>query len=381
MNITNDPYLTQLIEERDLNPTTAKLYTHTLTKYCKLHQTTPTKLIESAIKEEEKGIRKTQRRIKKHLTTYRKWMQTQNYSPKTIKTNLTIIRSFYNEYEIELPRLRYKNKHEETLTTSKDIPGKEHIQTILKHANLKYTAIIKLMAQSAMGSAEIRNLTNNDLIKSLEIPEKTPIGIGETLQKLEETDILTWKIRRKKTQKPYFTFSGPESINALIDYLEQRYKTEDFVCDKYLFGKDWKPTAKRSLEGYFIELNDKCGFGFHGRQRFFTSHKLRKYFATTLESSHMPHLMIRWLMGHSIDSVTNAYFKPDIEALKNEYLRVLPNLSIDQIETRTIDSPEVKMLQDQIDAQNKKIESRDEIIKELVKASNVKDRLNELKKD
>jgi integrase len=337
MNIREDPYFQLLIEERDLKETTIKLYALVLNEYCTFLQTPPSRLIESALKEEDKGIRKAQRRVRKHLTKYRKNLQNKEYSPKTIKTHITIIRSFYNEFEVELPRLRLKNKHEETLTTSKDIPGKEHIRCALKHANLKYKAVINLMCQSGMGSAEIRSLKNKDLLDAAASKKLD-------LEELKKIDILTWKIKRVKTNKPYFTFSGPDSINTLIDYLEQKHRNTPFNNDDHLFGRGNKVLAKRTLEGYFIELNTRCDFGFHGRQRFFTSHKLRKYFATTLEASRMPHLMIRWLMGHSIDSVTNAYFKPDVDALRHEYIRVLPSLSLSDVKSITIESEDVKKI-------------------------------------
>lgn len=371
MNIREDPYFKILVEERDLKETTIKLYALVLNEYCSLLQTPPKRLIESALTEEDKGIRKTQRRVRKHLLKYRQYLQEKSYSPKTIKTHITIIRSFYNEFEVELPRIRLKNKHEETLTTSKDIPGKEHIKKALKHANLKYTSIINLMAQSGMGSAEIRNLRNSDLLNAAQLN-------SFDLEKLKQVDILTWKIQRVKTGKHYFTFSGPDSIIALVDYLEQKHRKISFNSDDWLFGKGNKVLAKRTLEGYFIELNTRCDFGFHGRQRFFTSHKLRKYFATTLEASRMPHLMIRWLMGHSVDSVTNAYFKPDVDALRLEYIRVLPYLSLSDVKSVTIESEEVKQLKHEYE--KKMDELRDEVMRHIRGEQDIKTKKELLKK-
>jgi integrase len=92
------------------------------------------------------------------------------------------------------------------------------------------------------------------------------------------------------------------------------------------------------------ELNDKCGFGKQGRSRFFTSHKLRKYFATTLEANGMPHLMTRWLMGHSIESLTNSYFKPDIRQMKNRYIEMLPFLSLEKVEPVGVETEDYKEL-------------------------------------
>jgi integrase len=348
MPIQNDTYFQILTEERDIKPSSYKLYLLVLTKYCKLLQTTPTDLIITARKEEAEQIPMELRKIRRDLTKYRKHLQAQDYSPKTIRTNLTIVRSFYGEFDIKLPKIRKKRKTDEILITSEDIPGKDHINKALKHANFKYKAIILLMAESGMGSAEIRSLTINDFLKASEISVKDPFTLYETvdLGELKHSKILTWKIKRIKTDKPYFTFSGPDSYQAISDYLHMRNQKHPITRNQYLFGKNDKPLVKRTFERYFMDLNDKCNFGFQGRQRFFTSHKLRKYFATTLEASRMPHLMIRWLMGHNIDSVTNAYFKPDIDALREEYRRVLPMLSINQVVVHDIHTESMKELKE-----------------------------------
>lgn len=57
------------------------------------------------------------------------------------------------------------------------------------------------------------------------------------------------------------------------------------------------------------------------------THNLRKFFATTLEKNKVPHLTSRWLLGHTIDPTTDAYFKADPESLKPDYLEVVDQLT------------------------------------------------------
>ena len=47
---------------------------------------------------------------------------------------------------------------------------------------------------------------------------------------------------------------------------------------------------------YFTNLNDTCKFGYSGRNRFFSSHKLRKFFASTLTEHRMPELYTKMVI-------------------------------------------------------------------------------------
>lgn len=363
-NIENDPYFLDWINDLDLRPSTIKIYLVILTDYCNLIGKTPTQLITEALEQQKQGIHNPLRDIKKYLTRFRQHLQEKEYSPKTIRSQITCIRGFYNQYEIDLPKNKTKKQYDEVLTTSTDLPDKEDIKKVIKHANFKYTAIIYLMLESGMGSAEIRSLKIDDFLKSLEIPITTLFTLPQLTDNLKKINkqICTWKIKRIKTGKPYFTFSGPDSINAIIDYLSHKYKNEMIDASFYLFGKE-KALTDRAILIYFARMNDEVGFGFHGRSRFFTSHKLRKYFATTLEANRMPHLATRWLMGHTLDRTTGAYFKPDIDSLKMEYQRVLPYISISDVKVHEISTEDTKRL--------KELEEKVEMLKKYIELDKI----------
>jgi hypothetical protein len=143
---------------------------------------------------------------------------------------------------------------------------------------------------------------------------------------------------------PYITFNSPESTNAIIDYLEDRSEKHELKIDNYLFVYREKQMKERGFAGYFSRLNDTCNFGWLGRQRFFRSHGLRKFFGSTLKNNGMDKLDADWLLGHKTDAVTEAYFMPDTHRLKKDYMDVLPHLSLEKIETVTIESPDVQEL-------------------------------------
>lgn len=370
MNIQNDLHLIEFIQNLNVRKTTQEIYIKRLKVYCEFTGKTPTQLIEEAEEDEENRIRMKKRRIKKDLTSYILYLRELNRSPNYITSLVSTVKSFYGEYEIELPRIRCNIKQEQELITTQDIITKKQIQQVLKYCNTKFKAIIMLMMSSGMGSSEIRHLTLNDFITSQNITLKDSFDIDDILQKLDKkrNEIGTWSIRRFKTGMPYITFNSPESTAAIIDYLhyrtEHRSPTRHIKSnDDFLFEARGNQMSLRGIMAYFERLNDRVGFGYLGRQRFFRSHGLRKFFASTLKNNGMDTIDAEWLIGHKLPKVTGTYIKPDIYRLKKEYMDILPHLSISNVETITIESEEVKDLKKSFE---EKLAERDEQTKPLM---------------
>ena len=79
--------------------------------YCNFIGKTPTELIDEAGKEEYLQIRMRSRSIKKYLLDFKEYMETNNYSSHNITNTLTMVRTFYTEYDIMLPKMHLKRKH------------------------------------------------------------------------------------------------------------------------------------------------------------------------------------------------------------------------------------------------------------------------------
>ncbi len=127
--------------------------------------------------------------------------------------------SFKSDIKIGLKNTKKPNQRESLI-----IPTKDHIRRALKHANVKYQAIILLMSSSGMGSSDIRHLTIKDYLDSLEITKYDLSDEGGLIQLLRENEsrIPTWTMRRLKTGMHYETFSSPESVQAINDYIAER---------------------------------------------------------------------------------------------------------------------------------------------------------------
>ena len=50
----------------------------------------------------------------------------------------------------------------------------------------------------------------------------------------------------------------------------------------------------------------------------------------------MPELTTHWLLGHRVDPVTEAYFKADINSIKEQYKTVVEDLSIENVVLREV---------------------------------------------
>jgi integrase len=271
---------------------------------------------------------------------------------------LTIIRSFYKEFDLDLPRTYLKQK--QTTETIKDIPSKEDIRFALKHTDLKYKAIITLMLSSGMGASEISSLTYehfyNSISKYVESDVKDPLNVVEIEEILNKNDVLivaTWNLQRIKTGLNYTTFSSPESIYSILEYL-RKYPPENLSSHLFRSQVTREKLTPETIFKYFHRLNLNCGFGMPNRQSFLRSHSLRKYFATTLYKKGIPQLSIDFLLAHKIDNDTSAYFKADIESLKNQYITCIEGLSIESTKTVTLKSPEFIEVMDRLEEMERK---------------------------
>jgi integrase len=342
MDISTDPLLQEFFQNRGQKERTREGYHYSLTLYHESTGLTPTMMIEEAEDDEDQNIRLRRRQIVKHLNTFHLHLEEKCYTPDSVKKHLTFIRTFYRHFNIQLPN-KPKIRKDRTV---KKLPELDDIKLAITRSNLCFQSIIVLMASSAMGRSEISNLTVNDFLDAISKYAKVPLNsltsIGEVRSKLEEKQVgpLIWKIRRVKTDHPYVTFSTPESLEFILRYLESKPAPQS--TDDKLFLNKWnKPFQGKVFNQYFRDLNRRCGWGMEGKQIFFRSHNLRKFFARQLENTSLGYLNTRRLMGHVVmDDTGRRYFKADEDYLYHEYYVNMDRVSIFSRETVHDSSPE-----------------------------------------
>jgi len=369
----------QLIVNRGHAESTIILYGLALQKYSEFTNKTLDELIREADLEEDKGIRLRDRKLKKYLLDFKIYLTDEKgYSKNYVDNMLSMVKSFYSEYEIQLPRtFRRKSRKDKKHEVYEDLPTMDDIRHALNYANNTYKAVILIGLSSGMSRAELCSLTFKHLYDSIPIKEY-PKTLAELLEKLRELEdvILLWNIERIKTGKPYFTFTSPEAFDALIEYLDElnrKYPDYNPVPEDTLFRTYNFPINPSSVTGMFIRINKRAGLRKVNNRILVRPHTLRKFFATTLEKNKIPHLMSRAMLGHTLDTTTSAYFKADPVALKEEYIQIVNHLTSQEIKVKTITTEgydqllnDSKKKDDKISAMEKRLELMDDMLKSIV---------------
>ncbi len=343
MRVEDDETFQEFMESRNYRHNSIRLYTQILNKYFNFLEMTPTEAINEAKKEEMSGIWKTDRKVRKYLLHFLRQLRAEEKTHKTLELYMGTVRTFYHEYEIDLPKLNLKNnKKDIKRKTTEDIPSREHIIRALDFCDHRFKAIVLFMASTGMASADVRNLSLEDLYNSLELPLRLPVDL-EMLKDFIKNNpgyCPIFNLNRVKTSVPFTTFCTPEALKYIIYYMETRKEPFTSADDKVFHGFDGK-YGDNNFERKFREINDGAGFGWSGYSRFFTSHKLRKFFTSTLFRNELQETIIHWYIGHKIPENTESYFKAHVKSHRNKYMKLVPELTfLENVEAKYIKSEE-----------------------------------------
>jgi integrase len=381
-SIKDDPKFNYFIQNRRLKPETIRRYTYELELYSESTSMKPEELIDEARKEQKEKEYMDERQLLPHLTNHINFMESKKYAPYRIKTSLKIIRSFYNQFEIILPKTPYKGEPSTFYLNVDELPGYEDIRKALTVSNIKYRAMITLMASSAMNIKDVRFLKVHEFIEAIKDgykPRETGTNDSFHIPQRDEVDdetIGVWRRRREKTGVPHVTFSTPESIHLILDYLHQ-YQPESM--DDYLFRSQDNPQnleranpnkqcSSGSFQKYFIKINEAMGWEKKGYSHYFTSSSLRKFFSNTLQRLGIRDQFIRIMMGHKLDNVEQSYFKIDVKAMKDEYKNAVESLTFFKVIPTEVDitkNPEFIKMRDELNYLKRMEEGRKQIARNI----------------
>ena len=261
---TDDEILNEIHIIKNHKNNTIKNYRKAVKQYCGFHQKTLKELLKEAEKEEDQNIKWKHRKLKNRLIQYRQYL-IENYSKKSINTYFSPIIMIYNYYEIELqplPKIDTRRLKQSPPISYKDLPDKDVIRAALNIASPVMKPLILFMASSGCAKAETLNLTIQDYINATREYHNTNniYQVIDTLNQIEDV-IPTWEILRVKTNKYYTTYSSPESVHAINNYLVSR--KDPLTPDKKLFK-----IGNTTFTLNFEEINDELGLGYIGKYQF-----------------------------------------------------------------------------------------------------------------
>lgn len=380
--MSKDELLEEFLAEKKEGATRTGYRLH-LEHYKKYTGKNLAQLRDEAWRESRSDIPNWERKLPKRLKGYKKYREGLGHKPNTVKDAMTKVRSFYHHYEIPTPLKMEKYEKVEDPTP---IPTREDIQTALRSCTPKYKAIVLVGCSSGMGASEICSLTVQDFIGrkvdevNLGILDylKEPINdvddIGMIRQQIDRVNapIIKWNPRRVKTGKKYITFSNPETLYAILNYLE---KSPPESLNSPLFRVKNRPIKPKSLGAYYTNLNKRL---FPDTKGYFRSHQMRKFMATRLESTSggLSYVDVRRLLGHSIasDRVGDTYIKPSVDRLASLYRESMYAVAInDEVKVHHVRNEDFQKME-------KTLEDAMRRIRELEWEKDMKKKLPELEK-
>ena len=321
---SNEDILNEIHHAKTHSKSARKIYRNAVKQYTQQQESSLYELIQEADHEEEKGTRWRDRQLKTRLLEYRQHL-INTYKKNTVQAYFNAIKSIYNYYEIEIGTLPSINKRQLNIPEPinyDDLPTHEIIRKALDIADLRMKAIILFMSSSGCAKRETLNLTIQSFIEATSDYHNSN-NIYDVLKELEKRDdvIPTFRLRRQKTNKYYYTFCSPEAVQAIITYINT-FEKPIHPNDK-LF-----PIHEDYITLLFIQMNNQLGLGKKGTFNRLRSHNLRKFHASQLYNDGMSLDEIDALQGRRKDTTHTAYFMENPSKLKEKYIEHLDCLTI-----------------------------------------------------
>lgn len=349
--------LEQLHTERNHSERTRLNYDRSVRYYEKHTNHTIQECLDIADDEEYNNIRWKNTQTRKWLLSYREWLY-ENYNVSTAQLYLTAVITLYRHFEITIPTLPYySTKHSRKTPPIKysDLPDRQILSECLQVCTPVAKALILFMSSSGVSRIDVLNLTINDYLEATKDYHDHQESVKYAIKDMLDKDIIpTFQLRRQKTGQDYFTFCSHEACKSINSYLLTR--TEILTKDRPLFK-----IHERYLNMIFERLNSYFQLGKmpNGYNRL-TPHMLRRYAATQLAESGMSTDHINLLQGRKIQGVAHeSYIRLNPETLREEYIKALPYLVIEDVNKYKTESQQLK-------EENQHLKQREDKLKNIL---------------
>ena len=436
-DITEDIYYTNFINSKDFSKSSKANYYKTLRKFtqalnttleemvnnCKNQQSIVTeKIISHGTDNEgnqiiEKRITKfdinsPDSLIKQYFDDYITFCRKKGNTTNTIIADLDHIKTFLKYYSVQYPKTNMKR------TPSKwNLLEKEDIKFIMDDSQITHKTLISTLKDSGLRLTDALRLDIGMFMQGTRDYHNF-VDVDDFIDNAPEDMICILELTPHKTKRfnvSCITGIGPETCNLIMQNL-RKIKNEylpyinkkkglnlEMSKSDALFGNKQKyfkgPMQVTSVADLFARKNKKLRkyriskideaitngeISFEDRDKEiekipkFHAHALRKFFQTTI-ARNCGNLRICALMeGHTTPLKTDSsYIQMGVEEVKEAYLLALPDLSLENVETKTYTS-EVRR---EMEAKIQELERRNEILEsEVSEIDSIKERLNALER-
>ena len=330
--------LEQFFTERNSSPSTQTTYTRSVRYYEKLTGHTIKECLDIADDEEYNNIRWKNTQTRKWILSYREWLFSK-YNVSTAQLYLTAILTVYRHFEITIPPLPYFSKkglRHSTPINYDDLPDRELLREVLQGVSPLVRALILFMSSSGISRIDVLNLTIQDYLEATS-EYHNAYSVKKAIKEMRDEDIIpTFHLTRQKTGQNYFTFCSHEAVKSINAYLLTR--TEILTPTRPLFK-----LHERYINMIFERLNEDFQLGKVGNYNRLRPHMLRKYHASQLAEAGIGTDHINLLQGRKVTGVAHEHYiriKP--ETLKEEYIKALPYLVIEDVNQYKTENQQLK---------------------------------------
>jgi integrase len=286
-----------------LDDSTRNVYRTGLTLFREFYGRPVSKFLDEVEKDLNRPRRERQRVATNILREFVEWLESRNYTPKTIRTYLASVQSLARYYEIPIS-LRYV-RIPPAIPTYKKFPWTlEKISEFIGYLEgIETKALAACLFQSGLSVSDALALTYADIQREYE----------------EGIVPLCLDLFRIKTDTPHMTFIGRYAFELLKKYLNSRGGIRP---DEPLF------TISQRTINYRFERAAKRLIGeFEGRNPC-SPHSLRVAFRTLLRDAGVPEEYVEFWMGHNIGGdIRKIYTMHSREGWREEYKRWEPYIT------------------------------------------------------
>lgn len=352
LKIQNEKVIEDWLE--GLKDATIKNYLNSMSLLCLLTEKTPTELLNIAWKEQEERVPPWEQSIEKWYSQLRKYEIESNTSITTAQIRRAGVSTFFHFYKIQTPT-QFGRRKENTLKHKNKREGltKEDLKTALNGAkSFKLKALILTQATSGLALIDVLKLDLNQFYDGL-------------IQLDDKREICRIHHQRTKTEREHYTFISYEAVELIKKQLElERNEPIEgplFSCCKNKNSR-YKEKAYATAIG---RLNKRLSWD-NGNNDYsygkLTTHMLRKFFETQLTDAGCIHEHLTHMMGWKMEGMREKYYLANPDELQKSYIKHLDYLTLENVETITLESPEVKEIKETHKREMDKMEERVRIL-------------------
>ena len=231
--------------------------------------------------------------------------------------------------------INIRNENRNLNAEKEIIPERDQLSSILRRATVRERVSISLMAFSGLRPEVLGNIDGTDGLRLGDIPDLEISGKEIKIKKIPAQVIVRPEL--SKIRKKYFTFIGEEGVRYLLEYLNERIRTENLTYDSPLIlpepDMQRNEKANRFLMTTLLLRRIKAFIvrsGFNWRPYIF-----RVYFGTNLDTAEskglITHPWRQFIMGHKGD-IEETYTKREgkVDEGREQYAKCLKYLETEQ---------------------------------------------------